>query len=107
MTRYTYFDGTSYTALSSKAECVQELGRLEDEIEKAKQDNKNFPLSLKDLESRINQPVYVVDNIDKWFNGWYLIRDVDDKKVELNEECYVVVKDIGKNVVFYDYEVGE
>ncbi len=42
-----------------------------------------MPLTLKDLENRINKPVYVVDNIDKWFTGWYLVRDVDDKNVGL------------------------
>ncbi len=34
MDRETYFDGTSYTALNSKSECVQKLGDLEDKIER-------------------------------------------------------------------------
>lgn len=105
MERLTYFDGASYTALTSKVECVQKLGEIEDEIEK--QYGKNHPLLLKDLKSRTNKPVYVVDNVDKWFTGWYLVRDVDDNEVELNKECYVMTKDIGKNVMFYAYEVGE
>lgn len=34
MDRETYFDGTSYTALNSKLECVQKLGEYEDKIER-------------------------------------------------------------------------
>ena len=32
--RETYFDGISYIALSSKSECAQKLGELEDKIER-------------------------------------------------------------------------
>lgn len=33
MKRHTYFDGTSYQPLTSKVECVQRLGELEDAME--------------------------------------------------------------------------
>lgn len=36
MERITYFDGTSYQPLSSKVECVQRLGELEDAEEQGR-----------------------------------------------------------------------
>jgi hypothetical protein len=98
MERLTYFDGASYTALSSKVECVQKLGKIEDSIEQNK-------LSVDNLRNKINRPVYVIDKVNSYFSGWYLVRAITNHSIELNEECYVNVEDIGSKVEFYNCEV--
>lgn len=100
MERLTYYDGSSYTALSSKSECVQELGRLEDLQQQGR---------LIELPCKIGADVFVSPNNGKSFhkarlygkngNGSHLVMVCDETLTK--EEKHLVSSPIGR--LFYDW----
>ena len=83
MGRLTHFDGNCYVGLSSKQECVQELGRLEDLKEKGR---------LVELPCNVGEECYIVKTLENEHS-------IEIEKTVLKNTCLLTENENGQQLM--------